>query len=38
MMSEEAWMIYLNSDDPAITEALKVFHENSAFPKAPEKK
>ena len=38
MMSEEAWMKYLNSDDPAITEALKVFHENSAFPKAPEKK
>ena len=38
MMSEEAWMKYLNSDDPAITETLKVFRENNAFPKAPEKK
>ena len=38
MMSEEAWLKYLNSDDPAITETLKVFRENAAFPKAPEKK
>ena len=38
MMSEEAWMKYLNSDDPAIIETLKVFRENNAFPKAPEKK
>jgi hypothetical protein len=37
MMSEEAWLKYLNSDDPAITETLKVFRENAAFPKAPEK-
>ena len=38
MMKEEAWMQYLNDDDPAITETLKVFHANAAFPKAPEKK
>ena len=38
MMSEEAWMKYLNNDDPAIHATLKVFRENSAFPKAPEKK
>ena len=38
MMSEEAWLKYLNSDDPAITETLKVFRESAAFPKAPEKK
>ena len=38
MMSEEAWMKYLNNDDPAITETLKVFRENKAFPQAPEKK
>ena len=38
IMSEEAWMKYLNADDPAIIETLKVFRENKAFPKAPEKK
>ena len=38
MMKEEAWMQYLNEDDPAITETLKVFRENAAFPKAPQKK
>ena len=32
MMSEEAWLKYLNSDDPAITETLRTFHENKAFP------
>ena len=37
MMSEEAWMKYLNNDDSAITETLKLFRENAAFPKAPEK-
>ncbi len=37
MMSEEAWMKYLNSDDPAITETLKVFRQNNAFPSAPAK-
>ena len=34
MMDEEAWMEYLNSDDPAINETLKVFREGTAFPKA----
>ena len=38
MMSEEAWLQYLNIDDPAILETLKLFRENAAFPKAPEKK
>ena len=38
MMSEEAWLKYLNNDDPAITETLKVFREKKAFPQAPEKK
>ena len=38
MMSEEAWMKYLNSDDPAIIETLQLFRKNAAFPSAPEKK
>ena len=38
MMNEEAWVQYLNSDDPAIIETLKVFRTGSAFPKAPEDK
>jgi carboxyl-terminal processing protease len=37
MMSEDAWMHYLNEDDPAIMETLKVFRENNAFPTAPQK-
>ena len=37
MMSEDAWMHYLNEDDPAIMETLKVFRENKAFPAAPQK-
>ncbi len=37
MMSEEAWTKYMNSDDPAIIETLKVFHQNNAFPSAPAK-
>ncbi len=36
MLSEQAWMEYLNSDDPAIEQVLKVFRENKAFPQAPE--
>ncbi len=36
MQSEEAWMQYLNSDDPAILEVLKVFREGKSFPQAPE--
>ncbi len=35
-MNEEAWLKYLNSDDPAITEALRVFRAGEAFPKKPE--
>lgn len=38
MMSEEAWMKYLNSDDPTITETLQLFRKNAAFPSAPENK
>ena len=34
MMKEEAWIEYLNSDDPAITETLRVMREGKAFPKA----
>ena len=37
MMKEEAWIQYLNSDDPAITQTLRVMREGKAFPK-PEKK
>ena len=37
MMSEDAWMHYLNEDDPAIMETLKVFRENKAFPAPPQK-
>lgn len=37
MMNEEAWLKYLNADDPAIIETLRVFHANMAFPKAPAK-
>ena len=35
IMSEEAWMEYLNEDDPVIQETQKVFRYNSAFPTAP---
>lgn len=38
MQNEQAWMQYLNSDDPAILEAIKLFREGKAFPKVPEKK
>ena len=38
MQSEQSWMKYLNSDDPAILETLKLFREGKAFPQAPEKK
>ncbi len=37
MMNEEAWLKYLNDDDPAITETLRVFRAGEAFPKKPEK-
>ncbi len=37
MLDEQALYEYLNSDDPVISNALKVFRNSSAFPKAPEK-
>lgn len=37
MMSEEAWLQYLNDDDPTIKETLKVFQTNQAFPQVPQK-
>ena len=44
MMSEQAWLEYLNADDPVISTTLKLFKENKAFPvneereeKAPKK-
>ena len=38
MMSEEAWVEYINEDDTAIKETLKVFRENKAFPQTPAQK
>lgn len=35
MLDEEAWTEYINSDDPVIKAALKVFREHAAFPKKP---
>ncbi len=35
MMSEEAWMQYLNHDDPVVNETLKVFREKRSFPQSP---
>jgi carboxyl-terminal processing protease len=32
MMKEEAWVQYLNSDDPAIEQTLQVMNEGKAFP------
>ncbi|MBQ9230441.1 MAG: S41 family peptidase [Prevotella sp.] len=37
MMSEEAWLQYLNDDDSAIKETLRVFQADQAFPQAPQK-
>lgn len=37
MLDEEAWTEYLNQDDPAILETLKLFHNNASFPKPEEK-
>ena len=34
--SEQAWSEYLNQDDPAIIEALRLFRENAAFPQKPQ--
>ena len=33
MLDEEAWLQYLNSDDPAIRETLRLFEAGEAFPK-----
>ena len=33
MLDEDAWMEYLNADDPAIRSTLEVFKKNAAFPK-----
>jgi carboxyl-terminal processing protease len=33
MMKEDAWIEYLNSDDPAVLETLRVMREGKAFPK-----
>jgi carboxyl-terminal processing protease len=35
MLSEEAWLQYLNEDDPAVGEALRLFKAGEAFPSAP---
>ncbi len=32
MLDEQAWMEYLNVDDPTILKALQVFKEGKAFP------
>ena len=37
MMKEEAWIQYLNSEDPAITETLHVMREGKAFPQNDKK-
>ena len=34
MLDEQAWTEYLNQDDPAIQETLKLFRNNESFPKA----
>ena len=38
MLDEESWLKYLNKDDAAIKETLRVFKAKESFPKAPEKK
>jgi len=34
MLDEQSWLQYLNRDDPTIQEALRVFKDGEAFPKA----
>ena len=36
VLDDQAWTEYLNSDDPAIKEALRVFKAGESFPKKPE--
>jgi carboxyl-terminal processing protease len=33
MLDEESWTEYLNDDDPAIRETLRVFRDGESFPK-----
>ncbi|MBR1933012.1 MAG: S41 family peptidase [Prevotella sp.] len=35
VLEEQQWIEYLNSDDPAIREALRLFKAGAAFPQAP---
>lgn len=37
ILDEESWLKYLNRDDAAIKETLRVFKAKESFPKAPEK-
>ena len=36
MLDEQSWLQYLNEDDPAVKEAMRVLNSGEAFPKAPE--
>ena len=36
MLDEQEWTEYLNHDDPAIIETLRLFHEDKAFPQKPD--
>jgi len=36
IFDEDAWIEYLNQDDPVIKEALRVFKDGEAFPQAPQ--
>jgi carboxyl-terminal processing protease len=36
MLNEQAWTEYLNQDDPAIIQTLRLFREGKAFPQKPE--
>ena len=38
MLNERAWIEFSNQEDPTVREALRVFHDGEAFPKAPEEK
>ena len=38
MLDEQQWIEYLNADDPAIIQTLKLFDAGKAFPQAPEEK
>ena len=38
ILDEQSWLQYLNEDDPAIRETLRVFEAGEAFPKSPDLK